>query len=156
MIRLEERNWDRPTRRKDYSHIRFSRFPFPRVMSLFRTKCTGNGPDYRRSLSSPVKTGPFGGNAPVPCRENRVRTKRVSTWARFFVQNSTFFFLDRETTVISWLYKLVGAAIIKTCGLWDPRDLEDSLLDHRRSQANVWIVLTFLFKKRSFPHFSSY
>lgn len=33
MTRLKERNWDRPTRRKDYSHIRFSRFPSPCVMS---------------------------------------------------------------------------------------------------------------------------
>lgn len=79
VIRLKEGNWDRPTRRKDYSHIRFSRFPSPYVMSLFHKVCaTGNGPNYRRSLS--WKQARLGGNASVV-------EKIVSTWARSLVQN---------------------------------------------------------------------
>lgn len=51
----------------------------PYVMSLFHKVCaTGNGPNYRRSLS--WKQARLGGNASVV-------EKIVSTWARSLVQN---------------------------------------------------------------------
>lgn len=78
VIRLKEGNWDRPTRRKDYSHIRFSRFLLLLTLCHSFTKCVQQGPNYRRSLS--WKQARLGGNASVV-------EKIVSTWARSLVQN---------------------------------------------------------------------
>lgn len=74
VIRLKEGNWDRPTRRKDYSHIRFSRFPSPYVMSLFHKVCATGA---QLSKIFIVKTGPSRWKR-LRGRENRVHVGTIS------------------------------------------------------------------------------
>lgn len=105
------------------------------------TKCTANGPNYRRSLSSSWKQARSVETPPCPVEKIESRRVHVGTIFRFKIQASIFLWFVRiYRDVYNWSIINLWSEIFV---------IEDSLLDHRslfltRSNQSI-LLFIFLF-----------